>query len=171
VQGDEPLTLPAHVDAVVRALQAAPRECVYSTAATPMSRAEDISSRSRVKVVVDTAGHALYFSRAVIPGGHAAAPAPGGAYLLHLGLQCYDAAFLARFPDLPPTPLQLAEDLEQLKALEHGYKLRVVTVRDEDGEVEGGALVAHGVDEPGDVARVEAALAARRTRLQRAHVA
>lgn len=171
MQGDEPLTLPAHVDAVVRALQAAPRECVYSTAATPMSRPEDVSSRSRVKVVVDTAGHALYFSRAVIPGGHAAAPAPGGAYLLHLGLQCYDAAFLARFPDLPPTPLQLAEDLEQLKALEHGYKLRVVTVRDEGGEDEGSALVAHGVDEPGDVARVEAALAARRTRLQRAHVA
>lgn len=53
VQGDEPLTLPAHVDAVVRALQAAPPDCVYSTAATPMTRPEDVACRSRVKVVVD----------------------------------------------------------------------------------------------------------------------
>ena len=79
--------------------------------------------------------------------------------------QCYDAAFLALFPSLEPTPLQLAEDLEQLKALEHGYKLRVVTVRDNDVSSAGGELLlAHGVDEPADVARVEAALAARRTR-------
>lgn len=55
VQGDEPLTRPRHVDAVVRALQAAPPDCVYSTAATPMTRPEDVASRSRVKVVVDTA--------------------------------------------------------------------------------------------------------------------
>ena len=85
--------------------------------------------------------------------------------------QCYDAAFLARFAALPPTPLQLAEDLEQLKALEHGFKLRVVTVHDDEGGGEGAEgceggelLLAHGVDEPADVARVEAALAARRTR-------
>ena len=78
--------------------------------------------------------------------------------------QCYDAAFLALFPSLPPTPLQLAEDLEQLKALEHGYKLRVVTVHDEQGAAGGELHLAHGVDEPADVARVEAALAARRTR-------
>lgn len=79
--------------------------------------------------------------------------------------QCYDAAFLALFPSLAPTPLQLAEDLEQLKALEHGYKLRVVTVHD-DNEAYAGheLLLAHGVDEPSDVARIEAALAARRTR-------
>ena len=128
-----------------------------------MSRPEDIACRSRVKVVVDTAGFALYFSRAVIPGGHASEPVPGGAYLLHLGLQCYTASFLARFAELPPTPLQLAEDLEQLKVLEHGYKLRVVTLSDEGGDT----LLAHGVDEPGDVARVEAALAARRTRDRR----
>ena len=54
VQGDEPLIAPAHIDAVVAALQAAPRGVVYSTAAAPMTRAEDIASRSRVKVVVDT---------------------------------------------------------------------------------------------------------------------
>ena len=84
--------------------------------------------------------------------------------------QCYDAAFLALFPSLPPTPLQLAEDLEQLKVLEHGYKLRVVTVHDDDEAGAGGELVlAHGVDEPADVARVEAALAARRTRHAQRH--
>lgn len=87
--------------------------------------------------------------------------------LLCGGAQCYDAAFLARFPALAPTPLQLAEDLEQLKVLEHGFKLRVVTVYDDDGEGEdegGEGLLAHGVDDPADVAAVEAALAARRTR-------
>ena len=54
MQGDEPLIAPAHIDAVVAALQAAPRGVVYSTAAAPMTRGEDIASRSRVKVVVDT---------------------------------------------------------------------------------------------------------------------
>ena len=117
-------------------------------------------------------GFALYFSRAPIPGGHAAVPPAhdGASYLLHLGLQCYDAAFLARFPALPLTPLAAAEDLEQLRVLEHGHKLRVVTVfaaaHDDapHGSGSGGAhaALAHGVDEPGDVARVEAVLAARR---------
>ena len=71
--------------------------------------------------------------------------------------QCYDAAFLASFAALPATPLAAAEDLEQLKVLEHGHRLRVVTLPAEDGAPDGAAL-AHGVDEPADVARIEAAL-------------
>ena len=74
-------------------------------------------------------------------------------------MQCYDAAFLARFAALPATPLAAAEDLEQLKVLEHGNKLRVVTLPEDDG-----AALAHGVDEPADVEKIEAALAARRER-------
>ncbi len=83
--------------------------------------------------------------------------------------QCYDAAFLARLPALAATPLAAAEDLEQLKVLEHGHRLRVVTLGgnnsddgdDRDAEEE---LLAHGVDEPADVLKMEAALAARRAR-------
>ena len=116
-------------------------------------------------------GYALYFSRAPIPGGHAhAPPAPGASYLLHLGLQCFAAPLLARFPALPPTPLAAAEDLEQLRALEHGHRMRVVTVHAAcDEQEEGGRrpAAAHGVDEPADVARVEAVLAERHQRRQR----
>jgi hypothetical protein len=86
----------------------------------------------------------------------------------HAPPQCYDAAFLARLPALAATPLAAAEDLEQLKVLEHGHKLRVVTLGgDGDGNDGGDAeeeLLAHGVDEPADVPKMEAALAARRAR-------
>jgi 3-deoxy-manno-octulosonate cytidylyltransferase (CMP-KDO synthetase) len=67
-------------------------------------------------------------------------------YLLHLGIQCYDAKFLALYANMKPTPLQLQEDLEQLKVLENGYKMKVIKV-DHD---------AHGVDTPEDLAKVEA---------------
>jgi 3-deoxy-manno-octulosonate cytidylyltransferase (CMP-KDO synthetase) len=80
--------------------------------------------------------------------------------LLPLRAQCYDAAFLAGFAALPATPLAQAEDLEQLKVLEHGHKLRVVTL--DDGPGAAALPLAHGVDEPADVAKIEAALAARR---------
>jgi CMP-2-keto-3-deoxyoctulosonic acid synthetase len=84
----------------------------------------------------------------------------------HAPPQCYDAAFLARLPALAATPLAAAEDLEQLKVLEHGHRLRVVTLGGDSGD--GGdaeeELLAHGVDEPADVPKMEAALAARRAR-------
>lgn len=67
-------------------------------------------------------------------------------YLLHLGIQCYDAKFLEVYANMKPTPLQLQEDLEQLKVLENGYKMKVIKV-DHD---------AHGVDTPEDLAKVEA---------------
>ena len=65
--------------------------------------------------------------------------------MLHLGIQSYDAEFLKIYPDLQPTPLQLEEDLEQLKVLENGYKLKVIKVEHE----------AHGVDVPEDVEKIE----------------
>jgi 3-deoxy-manno-octulosonate cytidylyltransferase (CMP-KDO synthetase) len=146
IQGDEPLIDPSVVDDVVRALQASP-DAVYSTVATNL-RAEEVTMRSRVKVVVDQLGYAIYFSRSVIPGGKSGEPDASFPYLLHLGLQCYDAAFLRLYPALPATPLQTREDLEQLKVIEHGYRMRVVTT----------AHAGHGVDEPEDVAKVEAIL-------------
>jgi 3-deoxy-manno-octulosonate cytidylyltransferase (CMP-KDO synthetase) len=85
----------------------------------------------------------------MIPGNKHGVPDPRHEYLLHLGLQVYDAAFLKVYSRLPATPCQLQEDLEQLKVLEHGYKMKTVKV----------AHAAHGVDEPADVASIEAILA------------
>lgn len=154
VQGDEPLVDPEIIDAVVAALQAAP-DAVYSTAATPLAH-DEVPLRQRVKVVVDRDDYALYFSRGVIPSNKDGEvrdfPAPYAAepaYLLHLGLQCYDRAFLREYAAMEPTPLQLMEDLEQLKVLERGRRMKVVRVDHHD---------AHGVDLPEDVQSVEAVL-------------
>ncbi|HVH05775.1 MAG TPA: hypothetical protein VNE71_07240, partial [Myxococcota bacterium] len=102
---------------------------------------------NRVKVVLDRAGFALYVSRATIPHRRDGAAAP---VWQHVGLYAYRRAFLARYVALPPTPLELAEALEQLRALEHGYRIRAAIV-------EGWRSVP--VDVPADVARVEALLA------------
>ena len=148
VQGDEPLIEPEIIDACVRALQASP-DAVYSTPVTPFANKSEVTSASRVKCVADARGYAMYFSRGMIPGNKRGVPEARHEYLLHLGLQVYDAAFLKVYSRLPATPCQLQEDLEQLKVLEHGYKMKTVKV----------AHAAHGVDEPADVASIEAILA------------
>lgn len=149
IQGDEPLMEPEAIDAVVNALRAAP-EAVYSTACTPL-RHDEVPLRQRVKCVTDRAGYALYFSRGVLPANKDGEvrdyppPFQRVPYLLHLGLQCFDAAFLDVYAALPSTPLMLMEDLEQLKVLEHGYRIKVVTVDH----------CAFGVDVPDDVPAIE----------------
>ena len=143
IQGDEPLMEPSIIDAVVRALQEAP-DAVYSTAVTPLKH-EEVAMRARVKCILDVQGYAIYFSRGILPANKKGDVDKAHKYLLHLGLQCYDRAFLALYGALPATPLMLQEDLEQLKVLEHGYKIRVVEVNHS----------AHGVDEPQDVASIE----------------
>lgn len=151
VQGDEPLIEPEIIDACVRALQEAP-DAVYSTPVTPFKDNKEVTLSSRVKCVVDKRGYAMYFSRGMIPNNKRGVPDDDHEYLLHLGLQAYDAAFLKVYSRLPATPCQLQEDLEQLKVLEHGYKMKTVKV----------AHAAHGVDEPADVASIEAILAKHR---------
>ena len=152
IQGDEPLLEPEVIDAVVRALQDSP-DAVYSTCVTPMAP-EDVPLRQRVKCIVDQLGYAIYFSRGVLPANKTGEARPYPApfdrlpYLLHLGLQCYDRGFLAKYEKMPHTPLQLMEDLEQLKVFENGYKVKVVQVDH----------AAHGVDLPEDVASIEAKL-------------
>jgi 3-deoxy-manno-octulosonate cytidylyltransferase (CMP-KDO synthetase) len=143
IQGDEPLIEPDIIDGVVRALQATP-DAVFSTAVTSL-RAEDASDPNRVKCVVDNRGYAIYFSRGLIPCNKSGKFNPTYPYLLHLGIQSYDAKFLKIYPELSPTPLQLEEDLEQLKVLENGYKMKVIKVDHE----------AHGVDTPEDVEKIE----------------
>ncbi|KAI5331183.1 hypothetical protein L3X38_021309 [Prunus dulcis] len=143
IQGDEPLIEPEIIDGVVKALQAAP-DAVFSTAVTSL-KPEDASDPNRVKCVVDSHGYAIYFSRGLIPYNKSAKVNPRFPYLLHLGIQSYDAKFLRKYPELAPTPLQLEEDLEQLKVLENGYKMKVIKVDHE----------AHGVDTPEDVEKIE----------------
>ncbi|KAF3971991.1 hypothetical protein ACB098_05G086800 [Castanea mollissima] len=143
IQGDEPLIEPEIIDGVVKALQAAP-DAVFSTAVTSL-KPEDASDPNRVKCVVDTHGYAIYFSRGLIPCNKSGKANPHFPYLLHLGIQSYDTQFLKIYPDLPPTTLQLEEDLEQLKVLENGYKMKVIKV-DHD---------AHGVNIPEDVKKIE----------------
>ncbi|CAI9088652.1 OLC1v1023048C1 [Oldenlandia corymbosa var. corymbosa] len=144
IQGDEPLIDPEIIDGIVKALQAAP-DAVFSTAVTSL-KPEDAFDTNRVKCVVDNRGYAIYFSRGLIPFNKSAQVNPQFPYMLHLGIQSFDSKFLKIYPELAPTPLQLEEDLEQLKVLENGYKMKVIKVNHE----------AHGVDAPEDVEKIEA---------------
>ncbi|KAI5662578.1 hypothetical protein M9H77_21901 [Catharanthus roseus] len=143
IQGDEPLIEPEIIDGIVKALQATP-DAVFSTAVTSL-KPEDAFDPNRVKCIVDNRGYAIYFSRGLIPFNKSGKVNPKFPYLLHLGIQSYDTKFLKIYPELPPTPLQLEEDLEQLKVLENGYKMKVIKVDHE----------AHGVDAPEDVEKIE----------------
>jgi 3-deoxy-manno-octulosonate cytidylyltransferase (CMP-KDO synthetase) len=145
VQGDEPMLDPAVIDAVVRPLAERP-ELVMSTVAVPIGEARDVADPAAVKVVLDASGHALYFSRLPIPFYRSGAD---GLHLKHLGLYAYRKEFLLRYASLSPTPLERAEQLEQLRVLEHGYRIHV-SVTDHD---------AIGVDTPEDLERVRALFA------------
>nr|GLL16463.1 3-deoxy-manno-octulosonate cytidylyltransferase, mitochondrial [Ipomoea trifida] len=142
IQGDEPLIEPEIIDGIVKALQAA-LDAVFSTAVTSL-KPEDAFDTNRVKCVVDNRGYAIYFSRGLIPYNKSGKVNPDFPYLLHLGIQSYDTKFLKIYPELQPTPLQLQEDLEQLKILENGYRMKVIKVDHE----------AHGVDAPEDVDKI-----------------
>lgn len=129
VQGDEPEIDPADLDLLVGAL-AAERDCGIATLATPFRSDADVALPSAVKVVVDGAGHALYFSRSVIPHGARAGDATL-APLKHRGVYAFRRAALLAVAALPVAPLEQVERLEQLRWLHHGQRLRVViTPRD-----------------------------------------
>jgi 3-deoxy-manno-octulosonate cytidylyltransferase (CMP-KDO synthetase) len=145
VQGDEPMLDPGEIDAVVAPFSTDP-ELRMSTAAVLITRPEDISDPAAVKVVTDQHGFALYFSRLPIPLYRSD---PDGPHFKHLGLYAYRKDFLLHYATLPPTPLELAERLEQLRVLENGYRIKVVTVQHD----------AIGVDTPEDLERVRALLA------------
>jgi 3-deoxy-manno-octulosonate cytidylyltransferase (CMP-KDO synthetase) len=154
VQGDEPLIDPALIDACAALLSQRP-DCVMSTAAHAIDTMEEFDNPNVVKVVLDAAGNALYFSRAPIPWWRDARAAGGNALptpapLRHIGLYAYHAGFLRRFPGLPPSPLEGIEALEQLRVLWHGERI-VVHVSD--------VRPGPGVDTPEDLARVRALFA------------
>jgi 3-deoxy-manno-octulosonate cytidylyltransferase (CMP-KDO synthetase) len=120
VQGDEPLIAPEMIDAVVGALTS-DAEIQMSTLRRRITDAADYRNPNVVKVVVDAAERALYFSRAPLPF----AREPAAAFK-HVGLYAYRRDFLLHLTSLSRTPLEIAESLEQLRALEHGHRIRAV---------------------------------------------
>jgi 3-deoxy-manno-octulosonate cytidylyltransferase (CMP-KDO synthetase) len=158
VQGDEPLIAPALIAKVASNL-AAQRIAQIATACHPIRNGTDLANPNVVKVVLDNAGLALYFSRAPIPyardayaGGINGVP-PGLPVYRHLGVYAYRASFLRDFKRLKPAPIERFEALEQLRALAHGYRISVAVTR---------SAPQAGVDTPQDLARVQRVLDRRR---------
>ena len=151
IQGDEPLIDPAVIDAVANALA----QNEMSTAATAIKNLSEYDNPNVVKVVVNAAGRALYFSRRTIPYLREAASRSASEqlaafpFLKHLGIYGFRRGTLLRLVKFPVSPLENAEKLEQLRALDNGIDIAVVKV-DYD---------SIGVDMPEDVMRVEKLLA------------
>lgn len=139
VQGDEPLIDIATVDALLEQLDTTDAD--IGTLASPLERDDEFHARDVVKVVCDARDDALYFSRAAIGSRDTA--------LRHIGVYAYRRDALARFVALPPSTLERAESLEQLRGLQNGLRYTVLRT----------AKPHLGVDRPEDVARVEAELA------------
>ncbi len=125
IQGDEPFARPGMIDEIVRPLLEDPA-LPMCTLMHEVKNREDCADPNVVKVVVDRAGNALYFSRSLIPYPR---KAEGHRVFEHIGLYAYCRDFLMEFARLVRTPLEKAESLEQLRALEHGYRIRVVETR------------------------------------------
>jgi 3-deoxy-manno-octulosonate cytidylyltransferase (CMP-KDO synthetase) len=148
VQGDEPLIDPAVIDRAVSPLLQ-DSTVQMATIAAPITDHEEVNNPDVVKVVFDANGFALYFSRSAIPY-YRERPPEGPQYFAHVGLYVYRRECLLRLASLPPTALERAESLEQLRALENGIQIKVVT----------GSYRPIAVDRPTDVANVERHLAA-----------
>jgi 3-deoxy-manno-octulosonate cytidylyltransferase (CMP-KDO synthetase) len=142
IQGDEPLISPEAIDAAILPLHA-DADIAMGTLRKRIDFPDEIQNPNVVKVVTNLAGDAIYFSRSPIPferDGACRLP----VYFKHIGLYVYRKDLLLGYPDLPVGPLESAERLEQLRALENGYRIRVV-----DTEYE-----SLGVDTPDDLERV-----------------
>ena len=146
VQGDEPLVCGEMVDALASFLEAE-ASVPMASLMTRLRRDEDWGNPNIVKVVVDREGFALYFSRAGIPYQRDNPPKrrPSEFAFKHLGLYGYQRDFLLRFAALDPTGLEMLEQLEQLRALEFGYRIKLLETRHD----------SVGVDTPADLAAVE----------------
>jgi len=148
VQGDEPLIDPKMIEQAVGPLRKNPG-IPMGTLKCPLTSLEEFRNPNVVKVVTDRQGFALYFSRAPIPhprdlGDELPADLAGLNCFKHVGLYVYRKDFLLTYPKLAVTPLENLEKLEQLRALEHGFRIRVVET----------ALPSQGVDTPADLERV-----------------
>jgi 3-deoxy-manno-octulosonate cytidylyltransferase (CMP-KDO synthetase) len=145
IQGDEPCIDANALTQLVSALEQDSSNAAMATLIAPITDAASWQSRSIVKCVCDHHGHALYFSRAPIPNNKANSWPPSAPCWRHLGVYAYRRSFLQHYATLSDTPLQLAEDLEQLRVLEHGYSIITTVVND----------TAVGVDTPEDLQTLE----------------
>ena len=137
IQGDEPFVSPEGLDHLVR-LMGRPEVRMASLAAPFLDR-DEVEDPNRVKVVVDREGRALYFSRAAIPSGYG----PSSIPLQHIGVYAYRRRTLFELAALPPSPLETAERLEQLRALWNGIQIHIAV----------GEYQSTGIDTPDDLAR------------------
>lgn len=145
IQGDEPFIQPAQINALVELFAQAPAPAI-ATLIKPVLTEEELFSPHLPKVVVNQRGEALYFSRHPLPYQRqqpAAEWLAHHSYYRHLGLYAYQPAVLRRLTQLPPSPLELAESLEQLRWLEAGFAIQTAVTE----------LDAFGIDTPEDVAR------------------
>jgi 3-deoxy-manno-octulosonate cytidylyltransferase (CMP-KDO synthetase) len=149
VQGDEPLIPPELINQVAQTL-ADNTTCAISTVAVPITDASEMTNPNVVKVVLNKAGEALYFSRASIPFVRDPEFISDLTHLRHLGIYAYRADFLQAYARLEPAPPELAEALEQLRALWNGYRIAVHTATE---------APPAGVDTAQDLERVRRILA------------
>jgi 3-deoxy-manno-octulosonate cytidylyltransferase (CMP-KDO synthetase) len=145
VQGDEPLIAPRLIAQVARTLEKK-RDASVSTACHAIHDATALANPNIVKVVLDAAGYALYFSRSQIPYPRE----PGAACYRHAGIYGYRVGFLKKYARLKPSPLEKSEALEQLRVLWHGYRIAVAVSKHE---------IPPGVDTPRDLDAVRKILA------------
>ena len=151
VQGDEPLVTGEQIRALAAGLE---RDAAIATLAVPFVQPQDFANANQVKVVRDREGYALYFSRSPMPFDRDKAGQVDPLWLAqnrcyrHLGLYAYKADFLSAFSSLEPGLLEQVEKLEQLRAMEHGYRIHV-------GITDQATI---GIDTPEDIAEFEACL-------------
>jgi 3-deoxy-manno-octulosonate cytidylyltransferase (CMP-KDO synthetase) len=151
VQGDEPLVTGEQIRALAAGLKG---KAAIATLAVPFVRPQDFANTNQVKVVRDREGYALYFSRSSMPFARDTSGEVDAAWLAqnscyrHLGLYAYKADFLSAFSSLEPGLLEQIEKLEQLRAMEHGYRIHV-------GITDQATI---GIDTPEDIAKFEACL-------------
>lgn len=165
IQGDEPLIEPRLIDRIVEKLRS-DRAIQIVTAAHPFEYPKDARSPHQVKVVVDVAGNALYFSRAPIPSRSDGFPAVArhrrlrsrrSLFLRHQGIYGFRRSALLQFVKWKPTPLERAESLEQLRALENGVNVHVLIT----------AKGSPGIDTLADAEALEQKLARAKRRISR----
>ncbi len=153
IQADEPMIHPLMVDELAQVFQYE-RNVQMATLIKRIHRAEDITNPNVVKVVVDRKGFALYFSRSPIPyirDKHLGNEDISGRYFKHIGLYSYTKDFLFTYTNLPKSTLEEEEKLEQLRVLEHGYKIKTIQTQYE----------TVGVDTQEDLDKVRALMASR----------
>jgi 3-deoxy-manno-octulosonate cytidylyltransferase (CMP-KDO synthetase) len=143
IQGDEPLVSPRAIDQLAAAMAADPK-LQMATLATAFRDRQELDSPNTAKIAVDDDGCALYFSRAVIPHAREDRDFDLGCYRKHIGMYAYRADFLRQFTAWKPGRLERVEQLEQLRALEHGVRIKVVSTRH----------YSPAVDTPQDVRRI-----------------